>query len=342
MHRKGTLERVFCSDTPNGRFWQPNESNGHSGICFDGSLVWAACYDPSQDTRLIVIDPATKQVSEITAEQGLPNSNAGNAGPNRVHNLLSLAPLSPGRILVAGGFGRGWLAEVEFKSGSGGKVRIFHEAKESLDGGNREQWRSTAVSFRPGNIFPLTNPQRAAGDSKRFLVGRIGPHPDLLAHPLVVDPKNGTVEACAEQIWSQIDVLRCSPLNDSVYFVNSLPPRHETIGLQRLSGAELKLETIAVLPREGYVLAEPDRVHVVGRQWWIVNLTTRKVTPAGPVPWRYLRQLAASGPDDQTVLEPNPSLLRMLARSNHYGIIAYHSGGKNPQDAELVQVTFTE
>ena len=342
MHRKGKLERVFSSDTPNSRFWQPNESNGHSGVCFDGAHVWATCYSHQRDTRLIVIDAATRQVSEITPDQGLPNPNAGNAGLNRVFNLLSLAPISPGKILVAGGFGRGWLAEVEFKSGSGGKVRVFHEAKETLDGGNREQWRNPAVSFKPGDIFTLTGSKKAAGDSKQFLVGRIGPNPDLLEHPLVVDPNTWTVEACAEPFWSDARTLRRSPLNDSVYFVYSLPPQYETIALLRMGGSDLKAETIVTLPREGYVLAEPGRVHVVGKQWWIVDLTTNKVTPAGPVPWKYSQQLGASGPVHLNKNEPDQPLLQMLARSNHYGIIAYHSGGKNARDAALVQVTFNK
>ena len=340
MHRKGTLEEVFSSNTLNGRFWRSNEFNGHSGVCFDGTYVWAACYDHTRDTRLIVIDPATKQVSEITAEQGLPNPNVADAGPNRVVNLLSLAPISPGRILVAGGFGRAWLAEVEFKPGTGGKVRVFHEAKETQDGGNREQWRSATVSFKPGDIFPVAGSKE--GDSKRFLIGRVAANPDLLEHPLVVDPKTQAVEVCAGSFWSESPRLHLSPMNDSVYFVRSVPPAHTTLSLMRVGSPDFKRETVVALPREGDVLAEPGRVHVVGKQWWIVDLATNKVTPAGPVPWTYSNRWAASGPGYLSREEPDRPRLQLLARSNHYGIIAYHTGGKDPRNASLVQVSFSK
>lgn len=338
MHRKGTLEQVFSSNAANSVISRPTDYRAHSGVCFDGSYVWAVCEVHQQDTRIIVIDPTTKQVSEITSEQGLPNPNAGNEGPNRVFNSLSLAAIAPGKILVAGGFGRAWLAEVEFKPGAGGKVRVFHEARETPDGSNREQWHDTSLSFVPGDIFTIAGSEPMASKSKRFLVGRDTTHVDALAHPLIVDPQTWTVEACAEQFWSQARGLERSPLNHSVYFVHVVPLQPQKIGLLRMGGPDLKVETVVLLPREGHVLAEPSRVHVVGKQWWIVDLKTKQVTPAGIVPWKYSNRLSASQPHLEK-LETSPASLQLLRRSNHYGIIACYTGNKNTPSA-IVQVMF--
>src|SRR5439155_16710301 len=89
------------------------------GACYDGKYVWAPVMRP--EPMLLVIDPQTEKVWTLGKVDGLPSMSHG----------VRAVGLEPGRICLAGAFGRSWIANVTFSPTQGAKVDVFFEARDA-------------------------------------------------------------------------------------------------------------------------------------------------------------------------------------------------------------------
>jgi hypothetical protein len=171
------------------------------GVVFDGQFVWGGVGSENNPPVLFVLDPKTEKVHVFGDKDGIPVGKAPTAPSDRL-SPPQAAPLAPGRVCVAGSTGRGWIALVTFDPQAGSTVKIIHEAKDAGKMNDPDLWKSTKVGFQPRFVCTLPGPD---GKPARVLVFRGGTialnsatNLTLGAHPLLVDPEKGTVEAVAE------------------------------------------------------------------------------------------------------------------------------------------------
>ena len=131
-----------------------------TNVCFDGRYVWIASPDtsapqtlgvpaqPADDSTrfLAVIDPHSEAIWKFTAADGLP--------PLGLNRGAAVAPFAPGRICVAGYFGREWCGVASFDPVRGKSFQVIYEAHEVVagaDGPDRD----------PANAPPVDSPEAA-------------------------------------------------------------------------------------------------------------------------------------------------------------------------------------
>ncbi|MEI8373535.1 MAG: hypothetical protein WCJ35_11975 [Planctomycetota bacterium] len=160
---------------------QPPEHLGdpkHGNICFDGRFIWVGQHDP--DRSLAVIEPTSQRIWRFTAGDELPPMNA-----------CCLAPLAPGKVCVAGYFGRTWCAIATFDREKGKSLNVFFEAKEVFD--SRHIYGPTNPNFHVAmNVGALTTITATSRDGKPpeqrvYLV-------DDISRGLLIDPRKCVVE----------------------------------------------------------------------------------------------------------------------------------------------------
>jgi tetratricopeptide (TPR) repeat protein len=150
------------------------------GVDFDGRYVWMTVGFVGEATEVWVVDPQDGKCRQITVAHGLPLYEAGVWAP------VLAAGVAPGEAIVAGWFGRTWLAKVEFAPDGKHQVQVFHEAREVTDGRGPAKETDPHMVFLPQKILVMSNHDSS---EKRVLVFR---HNGMLA--LVVDPKTLNVE----------------------------------------------------------------------------------------------------------------------------------------------------
>jgi hypothetical protein len=192
--------------------WQPGEANvWSSGVVFDGRYLWAALRRHGKSPRLLVIDPVSEQVWEVTDRDGLPTPTIED--PRKAFTIpqtLRLAAIEPGRVCVAGYFGRTWLAiaQVDPVKGpaAGRSVKVFHEARAVATDESATQWRDAGVVFQPGFMRTLTDPASArdAKPRRTIVIGRGGSSINLRYHPLLVDADTLRVRVVEDEaFWEE-------------------------------------------------------------------------------------------------------------------------------------------
>ncbi|MFN0198961.1 MAG: hypothetical protein ACKVT0_19615 [Planctomycetaceae bacterium] len=337
MRERGKLRRVWTADSINSYISRTEHNAAQSDFCYDGRYVWFTFTERLKDGRLFLCDPESEKVHELTAKHGLPNPNEGKTDVQRVYQKLSLAPVGPGKIMLAGYFGRAWIAMVTYDEENDGEVKVFHEAVEVEDRADADQWRSNLIRFSPSYMRALNVYDDGLNlDSRKILIYRGAEHPDAGDHPLVIDPETFNVEVMEQRILSgfNFDVR-----NGIIYMVYPAPPNYESLALFRVGLPGPTVEPILPVKFSGHVVADKEKIHIVGKQWWIADLEEKTVTPAGPVPWIYNSSFAV----DYSKIEIFDGVkiqLDFLARSNHYGIIAVY---RNTVDMQTTsQVTFTK
>lgn len=192
MRAKGRLEPIMEAGAPR---------LGVDAACFDGRFLWASLGAPYQVPALLVVDPQTGRSAEFTAADGLPAKAAGGPEGKFTPNTLAVAPVSPGKVCVAGYFGRTYLAIAGFSPGAGKSFQIFHEAREAPQPEDRLQWRRTTIRFAPRYLLPIVGKVRPDAPSEtRILIGRDEANIDAWYHPLLVDPDRQAVEVLRDPI----------------------------------------------------------------------------------------------------------------------------------------------
>jgi hypothetical protein len=259
---------------------------GPSLACYDGKYAWVPLVDPGKPARLLVIDPVTEKVSEVTAKEGLP----GDASVGASNPLLGASALAPGKVLLAGSFGRAWLGVATFDPKKGSAVKIIHEARDLPVQGERDQHLSATLAFDPTWLFTLSGKSADGKPLQRVLVGRYSLGTNAIAHPLLVEPQSGQVEVVTTPLAGGSEI-RPVGYDGSVYWAS--PWSLNAAGGQeiwRLSLPELKPESLGKksLPsRSSYATLsmEEGKVHLVQEQWHTAASWDETLTPlSGKIP----------------------------------------------------------
>ena len=305
MKEKGRLQTV----------WTAGELNVHcAGVCYDGRYVWAGIVRHLKPPSLLVLDPVSEKSWEITAKDGLPQADQADLPEKQTWQTLLAAPLAPGKVCVAGFFGRTWLAVVTFDGPGSKHVKVFHEAREAADFHNRGQWRRATVAFQPSYMLTLTD-KAGEGDkaARRVLLGRKCSNPEVCWHPLLIDPDTLTVKVMADRLTRDTPANLFDVHQGALYFVEDSSTQRGRVDLARIGFPSLRKETVMKGLPEAWVVFTGDRLNLVGQGWWKGNLRERNVRlAAASVPWDY-NFLAASLPN---------RVLRTVCRSSHYGLVA--------------------
>src|SRR5262249_21566180 len=209
MKEKGILQPI----------WAPRTNFRLTTVCYDGRYVWAGGYENLGSLSLVVLDPSSEKTWEVTAKDGLPTLSPEERGQRKfVAQKLAAAPLEPGKICLAGFFGRSWVANVSFDAAKEkAVVKIFHEAREVPNAADKEKWKNPATAFDPKYIFTLTAPGSDRPE-KRVLIGRRDGGNMEPSSPLIVDPQKQTVEVMRE-LLPEMPQMALANHQGSMYFV---------------------------------------------------------------------------------------------------------------------------
>ena len=183
--------------------WQSHESNvWPDALCYDGRYAWATFKRFENPPVLLRIDPVAGSVVSIAEPEGLPQPAASTLAEPKPVQELKVVPLSPGRVMLVGYFGRTYLAIADTDAAGRTRVDVFHEAREQLIDTDKEQWRRTTVAFQPSCLVPLVLDKGPDGRRMiRVIVGRGRASGSYLGHPLVVDPEAKTVGVIEDDVY---------------------------------------------------------------------------------------------------------------------------------------------
>ena len=288
-------------------------------VVFDGRYLWVATpCDPA--LRILVIEPISEQWWELSAKDGLPLPRSEELPANKRRSQhIAMAPLSPGKVCMAGGFGRTWLAIVTFDPAGHHQVRIFHEATEVQKENDQEQWKKSTVAFTPSIIVKLL--EKPGPDGKRatrLLVARDAPQSiqnlSLYYHPLLVDPEKLSVAVVQHQFHfpGNFDVY-----DGAMYATWWDSPTQ--LAVHRIELPELQARSVMTIEQDGFLVFADNRLNVAGKQWWIGRLADGQLACAGDVPWHcrsnYREDIVKGN-------GPNRGEIQSISKSNHYGLLA--------------------
>ena len=294
LHREPGVLDVVLSD----------RQIGVRDVDYDGRFVWIA----TAGEGVMVILPTGEVQARIDQHGGLPPWDLG----------LQLHPLSPGKVLAVGSFGRpqrAWCATLTL-AGSRCEVDVFHEAREVANSTPRRgasgaehdesQW---------GFVVCCIKETRSALDEgrRRILVNRKGRE----SRPLVVDPEQRTVRVVDLGTSTGAGVVRAT------HFLHLTNGDRLTLSENQLvylaqDGRILDNDRTATKPladAEGGLYAarkHAGHIYLPGDVWWRFNPETLGVERLGPGP------LTGRSTNDG----------RLYGVSAHFGLLAWNKAGK--------------
>jgi hypothetical protein len=328
MKEKGKAIRMYDDNPKSNRYL--------TSVDYDGRYVWFTLEDWDAAPEVRVLDPKTGRLWELTVDDGLP-LYAREADSAPVHKIKAAA-IAPGTAILAGGFGRSWLAKVEFDPEGKHRVNVFHEAREVEDPkfASRNDDKSPSLAFKPTFLLALSSGRGtdtdAGGDTgyQRVLVGRYG------WNPLVFDPNKLSVSVLPHS-WHYLDYFEI--YRGGVYYTWARSSTRKMC-LRRCDASELKGRPIMEDVPPGIVVMQGDTVNVLGGQWWRGRVADGKLESMGEVPWTSDMRRKHWKPKEG---EPNGwsgATLKAIARSHHYGLLVSCSGGRWPKESTLAEVCF--
>jgi hypothetical protein len=278
-----------------GKLLQLIEGIGQSHFaCYDGRFAWICIKRYQKTPSLIVLDPVTTKMEEITAEHGLPIVPHEQLADPRLQQYFIAAPVRPGRVLLAGTFGRSWIATADYDPSGLKKVKVFFEARDATvvqSGGM--SWKDTNVAFEPDYAFTL----RSQSGEQRIVFGRNwygGRNYECACHPLLVDPESKAVTVCQDSIhWSELEAG--VPRDGSVLIshFNGLGGPHH---LKRFEfPGRLAIEEIMELPGGAPIIVGDDIFVRNDVSWFVGSISKKKIARVGlnnlsPAPNQYAPQ----------------------------------------------------
>ncbi|WP_254508097.1 hypothetical protein [Anatilimnocola floriformis] len=337
MRKKGELKRVWTIPGYNQFVFPAAQSpRSRSGICCDGRFVWITAIFRYDYPRILVIDTTNDKIYEITHVDGLPGIKLEEGSNQNSPQQMAITSVAPGRIIAVGGFGRTWIAQIDFSPESGANVKLLHEAKTSVVATDREQWRDPELAFFPSHVFALEGPAGPSGKQERTLIISRSDGPGAHdKHPLLLNLDTLKVEVLQAEFRIANQAITYWQQDGAVYFVDAVPPMRLHYGLFRLTLPGPTVEHVCDLPACGYPFVEGKEFHLIGQQWLRGDWTTKRLRSTGTIPWSFSNYVPLSGSSSAMNLEaPN---LNLLARSNHYGFVAQY--GKNSKFT-MAQVLF--
>ena len=295
-------------------------------VVYDGRYAWATVYRGSVSPWLLVIDPQSETVQEVSVDSGLPLQPEEKMPPRGQQEML-VAPVSPGCACVAGSFGRAWIALVKYDPQAVRplSVDVFHEARRTWDGADPRFPLDPGAVFQPTCMTVLTD---AAGDHRRIFIGRFdGGHTRVGNYPLLVDPVARSVSVVEADLFRNFFAiwpltLRTFGVHQGAVYFFGMGPRAQR-HLYRIGFPELKPVVVSDDAPNGCVVSYCDRLHIVGPKWWRLRADDG-LDDMGNVPWSFEENYGRSRwielqPSAPTELRP---LLREICLSRYYGLLA--------------------
>lgn len=330
MTEKGKALLIWSTPAAKDAF-----GGGFTSVSSDGRYVWVAYGLLLKPPILLVVDPATAKVWDVSGAEGLPEPPPAPppVGGQRfgVTPRVLAAGVEPGRAVLAGSFEqRAWLGVAIFDPKAGKvSVKVKLEARDVHDLNDPEQWKKTTVAFVPAMAFTVADPSGPDGKpSRRVLVGRTGGGTNVVVwdHPLIFDPNAGTVEVLKDRVWGWPHQGGCVASGGAVYFiepmlnqartrhvvrlglpgpakgiiVEGLPPCEGTRIAAHAGRFHMALEQIRQKPADKGPFTPTNPFMIRESQWWSVDLDGKN-----------LRQVA-------TRLPP----INLVSASTHYGLVA--------------------
>ena len=337
MKEKGHAKLVWASDS--------SGVNYLSNV-YDGRYVWMTMFIHRRLAaggdaflpEVWVLDPVEEKTWQIGADDGLPLGTPEKP-LIRVSPPLPFvlaAPVAPGRAILAGSFGRNWLADVTFDPGGNHQVNVFREMRDVAEKTDKEAWRNTNLVFQPLYMATLTGRRNDSGSTgSRVLLGRAGW--GVAHHPLLIDPDTLTVEPF-EEGYSNLLSGRYDLFDGALYYADVGHVYKK--GVLRVRWPDLERQPVVPCPERGQLIFEGDIVNVVGEHWWRGRLTDEKLENMGNVD---LARYAASGLSEsfqasgiaRTSTGP-------VSRSNHFGLVMSWSCGSDHRTEVMTQVVFDD
>lgn len=292
MKEKGSLRLL----------WDAREQNAHvSGWCYDGKYVWAPITRLRKPPLLLVIDPASASVRDVSSSAGLPFVDQKDLPHQHIQQTLHATPLAPGKACLVGSFGRSWVAAAEF-DGRAATVKMLHEAPIIVDRNTPAPEKMTDVAFEPLRVFTLRGPD----GEQRLLIVRGGQNGYLETTPLLVNPQTGAASVLNE---------RCSNIQSgaehdgAVYFVGieNIDPKNRTLfrisfpGTRTALGSGLKDASVHFANAKMYALTQ--------HEWFVDEIPPKQMRPLGTF-----------------TLEDHANCL--VFRSAHYGLLVRSAKGE--------------
>jgi hypothetical protein len=228
-----------------------------------------------------------------------------------VKQLIRIAPLGPGRVCLAGSFGRSWLAVATFAPQEGKTVKIFHEAREAPEVKAPDQWMRTTIAFEPGCMFTVTGAQGA----QRVLIGRKCSDFNVESHPLIVDPDSRKVDVMKDRVYTT-SLQHAQVRDGAIYYLGDGLPNNRHLLKIAFPGVKRK-SIMAGLP-DGRMILAGDDFHVASEDkgWWQGSVSKAQAQPVG-----YMA----------------PGHINFIGQSAHYGVLVYQSSKLNQDGKDVPQ-----
>ena len=325
MRRPGRLVPLALPGHPN-----PNFAAGRqvTNACWDGRYVWFASpaanpgtpkratgggqsgleYAPEGKPFLAAVEPATGKVWTFSAADGLPPMQSP-GGP-------AVTPLEPGKICLAGHFGRSWCGVATLDPAAGIKLDIFYEAREVDPETNPANGQNVRLASPVVFLCTLTSAAAAGGPpQQRVLLNR------QAAGTLLLDPRTRSVRLLPYRIPPE--TFFCA--HDGMLYWEGFRRADNRTELYRTGFPDFHMELVNPESQFGFCLIEGNRLHVLGDRagipcWCLAARVQDEVRRLrGPVPWTSGNILSFSG---------------HIALSRHYGLIYYG------EDRDVCRVEF--
>lgn len=330
-------------------------------LSYDGRFLWAT-FQGAQDG-----DPPVLLARDVRPRGRTWRVNAGHGLPipartvlpsfdpsvPSMRHVLSVAGVEPGTAVVAGYFGRTWIATVTLDEAAGPNVEVFHEAREvpAPRSTTDERWSNPSLAFEPDGMFTIHGEPGAHGRTPRRVVvlGRGD-------RPLLVDPDARAVSVTGPLFPHSLptdDRAAAYAEHAGALYVITAPSYKGFRDYGQPRGPHLyrigfpELEPVAVMTGvpQSFVRFHRGRAIIIGRGAWLLELEARRAWPqAASVPWFHVNLFW--NPDDPLASvfpSQRPAAvwsLNNVFTSNHYGLLVLTSdvsGGRATYRAEFGQ-----
>ena len=334
-------EDIFWSNGTLGKLEQPDQIKVYyrykdlysvlDSAAYDGRYTWIAGRKQNNAPTLLAID-SQGQAIEFSSDDGLPKLD-------EPQPVVKLAPVAPGKICVVGYAGRSWVALAEIGAGGTRKFDIFFEAREAVTGADESHATNPKVVFSPTALFTIKNPR----NGEVLIVGGRYSISDLISiRPLIIDPQTKTVRVsqftCGR--WANGGDRWVTQSEDSLYFSESDASGSLNLMRVRWPGNE-KEKAVANCP-QGQLVFDKRGLHVIGKKWWLADVSTGTVKKlVDSPPWFFRNPFAEKGLDpdaDWGVDSAKASELKMVYPTAHYGVLVKASKGQDESGASYFRL----
>jgi hypothetical protein len=312
MPERGALRRIWGSD---------DQLVAINSLVFDGKYVWFTTTVHQRPARLYVFDPRANEVAQFKHIDGLPQADEVPGEKTGTEDSMIVTSIKPGHACVMGQSGRTWLATATY-NGVKKNVEIFQEARQQTNFREKGQEFNAAILFRPAFAYPLVADEAAA--TSALLVGRTAMNSEVRYRPLVVDPVRKQVSVSPFQLHCDKKSQEIASDGRAIYLLVGSRDRAPQLVRRSLTGDE---EVVLSDVAEGYLCVHEGMLHIVGRQWHVVDLEKRtKRLVLSPTPWRFDEGMYYPGKSSAVIpadRKPGDVQLDGLHVSQHYGVLAW-------------------